>query len=636
MPILDTNFFVLRSPLSTAFLLIFLCSAQFVVSQPRDPAWRDVLASGTGEISVVWFESNPFIYKSPDGQIKGIEFELIKQFRDFVKARYNVQLTIRWQEGRSFSDTYASVRAGRGPTLGLSAFSITQKREGEVDFSPPYMSDISVLITSDNIPILNDNNDFYQLIPKLTAITIRETTYEQELLRFQSDGHLPFSIKYIPSSQNIVRAVAAADSAFGFIDLPVYMMMFNDDPSIKVKRQNILPIKREGYAIIFPQGSDWAIPLNEFFRQPGFKSTLEGIISNYVDIDLYHFVEGLAVQSSDHTVMLLTKEKEIQYKDLMGKADIIVKETRMRNFLAAIIGIAVTSLIVIITLYRKQNEQKEKIQAQGQSIELKSKELEQRNEHLVALDEEKNSLIRILAHDLRTPINHIQGLAQIVLMEKNTLTPEQDMMVNKIVDSSVRLNKMITHLLDIDALENNRVTIFLEPIDLPSLLSKVINSFEKQAASKSIRLNFKSEASSLIVNADSLYLYEIFENLISNAIKFSPLNNQVDIELNRVSGNLRVTIRDYGQGMTMDDHAKLFRKYQRLSARPTAGESSVGLGLAIVKKYVEILNGRVWCESTYGHGASFYVEFAEFSGRKNINDDTAVTNAFTAPGDPRT
>lgn len=598
---------LLKTQLALVVLIALFAGQSFVCAQ-SNPSWQDVKRNRKGTIRAVWFESTPFIYADAAGKVQGIEYELVEGFRQFLLDRHGISLTIDWEEGQSFSDTYNAVRDGQA-TFALSAFSITQKRNQEVDFSPPYMSDISVLITSDNVPIFPDNNSFYEIIPRLTAITIRETTYEQELLRFQNEAHLPFSIKYIPSSQNIMYTIAQADSAFGFIDLPVYMMLFNNNPSIKVKRQNILPIKREGYALAIPERSDWVIPLQEYFSQPDFRSKLEKIISAYVDIDLYHFVEGLAINSDDQAIQLLTKEKEIQYKDLVGKADIIVKETRARNFLIALMGVTLTSLVVIITLYRKRNEQKEKIEAQGKSIELKSRELEQRNQHLVTLDEEKNNLIRILAHDLRTPINHIQGLAQLVLLEKSALSGEQNMMVGKIVDSSVRLNKMITHLLDIDALENNRVKLFLEKIDLCSVLTKVVNSFERQAASKNITLHLQCTNDMSMIEADSLYLFEVFENLISNAIKFSPSGKAVEISLVQNEGNVRAVVKDHGPGMTAEDHLHLFRKYQRLSARPTAGETSVGLGLSIVKKYVELMNGRVWCESELNKGASFIVEF---------------------------
>jgi signal transduction histidine kinase len=579
-------------------------------AQDGEPSWAQVYKERKGTITAIWFESRPFIYRDNDGQMKGIEHDLLENFSAFLRQKYHVDLQIKWQEGNSFSDTYAAISENDGrATFGVSAFSKTDKRDRDVDFSPTYMSDISVLITSEKIPALSNLSSLNEVLPKLTAITIKETTFEVELQRLQNEGRIPFVISYIESSENIVQAIAARDSAFGFVDLPVYMMMFNEDPSIKVKRQNLMHVKRTGYAILYPENADWRMPLEEFFSQPDFRVDLKQIIGRYIDLELYHFLEKLAGQSDDETVMLLTKEKEIQYQELLGRADIILRETRMRNFLIALTVVTLGSLIVILTLYQKRNEQKEKIEAQGQSLEAKSNELEKQNQNLITLDEEKNNLIRILAHDLRTPVNHIQGMAQLMLLDKSALSGEQHIFIEKIVDSSVRVNKMISHLLDIDALENNRVKIFLEKVDLTSLVPKVINSFEKQAAQKEITLVYESQSDHSSINGETLYLFEIFENLISNAIKFSSPGNPVSITLESESTRVRIRINDSGPGLTPEDQAKLFKKYQRLSAKPTGGEPSVGLGLSIVKKYVELMGGTVWCESETGKGATFIVEF---------------------------
>ncbi|MBA4146467.1 MAG: hypothetical protein C0523_11935, partial [Cytophaga sp.] len=159
-------------------------------------------------------------------------------------------------------------------------------------------------------------------------------------------------------------------------------------------------------------------------------------------------------------------EKEIQSKDLVSKSVKIEKEEQARNVLIGLSGTTLFSLGVIIILYRKRNQQKKKIEAQQQNIELKSEQLEKRNRHLMTIDEEKNNLIKILAHDLRTPINHVQGLAQVFLLTYPSLNEDQKMIIRQINDSSVRLNKMITNLLDIDAVESNRVNLLIEEITI--------------------------------------------------------------------------------------------------------------------------------------------------------------------------
>ena len=99
------------------------------------------------------------------------------------------------------------------------------------------------------------------------------------------------------------------------------------------------------------------------------------------------------------------------------------------------------------------------------------------------------------------------------------------------------------------------------------------------------------------------------ENLVSNALKFSPPDKNIYIQTGFSEKGVRIKIKDEGPGLTEQDKKRLFGKFQRLSAQPTHGESSIGIGLSIVKKYTEAMGGKVWCESEQGNGAEFILEF---------------------------
>jgi len=329
-------------------------------------------------------------------------------------------------------------------------------------------------------------------------------------------------------------------------------------------------------------------------------------------VELYRFVEDLAKQSDDE-LELLNKEKELQYLQLISKTSQLEQKTRTSNYLTGLFTVVLSFLVIIILMYRKRNEQKNEIEKQQKSIALKNEQLEKRNEHLVSLDEEKNNLIKILAHDLRTPINHVQGLAQVFLLSNPQITDDQKYIMQSIVDSSLRLNKMISNILDIDAVENSRVTIIEEEVAIGTLIQKVMRSFEKTAAKKNIELTMSGDDAALTIRGDSLFLIQIFENLLSNAIKFSEKGKKVEAKISIHGPNVRVSIIDQGPGLSEEDQLLLFKKFQRLSAHPTDGEKSTGLGLSIVKKYVELMSGRVWCESEPGKGAAFNVEFPQAS-----------------------
>lgn len=603
----------LRYCLLRGIILLLLPSSVSWAQTNVPGTWAQVQKTGKGILTVYWYESKPFVFRNEKGLMTGIEPDILEGFKHFLKDTYHVDVQMRWKEANSFIDTYGRVLQNDVPgTFSVSAFTITPKRKEEVGFSPTYMSDITVLISSKEIPIVNTIEEFNRVFSKLSAVTIRGTTYEQDLLNIRKNSNIPFGLHYIPSNQNILETIAEMDSAFGFIDLPIYMKSFNNNPLVAVKRQNLFAIKHEGYAIAFPRGSDWSSPLEEYLLSREFKEKLESIVGKYIDVDLYRFVEGYAVQA-DNPVMLLTKEKEIQQRDIAVKLEQIAMEARRTKFLTALAVVILSFLFTIIVMYRKRNEQKRKIEAQGKSLALKGEQLEKRNQHLVTLDEEKNNLIKILAHDLRTPINHVQGLAQVFLLSNPGLPEDQKALIQNITDAAVRLNKMITHILDIDAIENNRIKVFMDDVGVDSLLQQVIQSFDKSASKKNIHILYKNLAKEAVVKGDSLFLIQIFENLLSNAVKFSPKGTQIEVLVERSGQKLRIKFKDQGPGLTEDDMQHLFKKFQRLSAQPTGGEGSLGLGLSIVKKYTELMGGTVRCESSLQHGATFIIEFDAIS-----------------------
>lgn len=590
-----------------------LCSSTNCLSQ-SPVKWEEVKKEGAGKITVYWYESNPFIYQTKEGEMQGIEFEIFNCLKKYSKNKYNVTLQINWVEADGFTDTFDRISSKRiDGTFGTSAFSITDERRAHVNFSPSYLADISVMISSKNVPVVETEEDFKSVFSTLTAITIKGTTNEEDLLKLKSKYQLPFEIKLIPSSKNILNEIEKADNSFGFIDLPVYMILFNKNPSIQVERQNLFPVKREGHGIIFPIGSSWKPLMEEYFLSDQYKADFKGFLPKYLDAEVYQFVENLSILSND-PLTLLNKEKEIQYRHLMEKTSLIESEAKVRNILIALVVISIAMLTVIIFLYQKKNAQKEKIETQRKSIEMKSLQLEKRNEHLVAINEEKNNLIKILAHDLRTPINHVQGLSQLLTIGTNSLSDDQKEIIQKITDASVRLNKMITNILDIDGLENNRVKAFIERVNMGLLLNQVVKSFQKQAAKKGIHLSFAQPKETLIIHGDPLFLTQVFENLISNALKFSPREKSIEVFFEPSDHKVRVIVQDHGQGLTTEDMQLVFKKFSKLSAHPTAGEGSTGLGLSIVKKYVEMMNGLVWCESQPGIVTKFFVEFDMLEG----------------------
>lgn len=270
--------------------------------------------------------------------------------------------------------------------------------------------------------------------------------------------------------------------------------------------------------------------------------------------------------------------------------------------LITLVAIAVLVLIIAILFgfYRF------KIAANKRLSQLNTK-IQERNDSLRALNEEKNHLIGIVAHDLQNPLSGIIGALD--LMDQKEMSEENRSMKDLIHISSTRMHKMIKEILNIETIEKGLDGIKSQPYHFSKAVSEVCKEYERLAKEKNISIE-QSIDRNIQILADERYIVQIVENLVSNAIKFSPHDKKVQVTLSEVDGKARLQVKDEGPGLSEGDKKMLFHRYQRLSAKPTGGESSTGLGLSIVKMFVERMDGTIWCESELGQGASFFVEFA--------------------------
>ncbi len=250
----------------------------------------------------------------------------------------------------------------------------------------------------------------------------------------------------------------------------------------------------------------------------------------------------------------------------------------------------------------------EKITEQSHGLLHQKKQIETKNTELLELNKEKNHLIGIIAHDLRNPLTSALTIGSI-LKSDDQLTEEQMEYTNHILNAMNRMNDMVSRILDIKAIEGKSLELDLQKTNLAEVLNEVHVNFKDTLETKQLEFQVKLEHPRPFALVDRSYLIQIFENLISNAIKFSPPQRTIQVGFKKVNGFIITAIEDQGPGLTEEDMQSIFQRYKTLSARPTAGEQSIGLGLSIVKKYVEAMNGCVWCESEPGAGAIFKVQF---------------------------
>jgi signal transduction histidine kinase len=248
-------------------------------------------------------------------------------------------------------------------------------------------------------------------------------------------------------------------------------------------------------------------------------------------------------------------------------------------------------------------------------VESISTQLQEANERLRRVNQLKSRFLATAAHDLKNPLGGIMLMVDRIRDEalgggSPELIAAQALRVHDVVQKMVQI---INELLDSTVQEMGELTPCFKVANLGDLVHDVVQDNELYAASKDIRLHYRETlAAECWGSVDRLRMGQAIDNLVNNAIKYSPVGRQIWIELTLrvVEGEDRVHIevRDQGPGLTAEDMARAFGPFQRLSATPTGGEYSTGLGLSIVKQMVEMHGGWVWIESEPGKGASFLVE----------------------------
>ncbi|MBE2226579.1 MAG: tetratricopeptide repeat protein [Ignavibacteria bacterium] len=231
------------------------------------------------------------------------------------------------------------------------------------------------------------------------------------------------------------------------------------------------------------------------------------------------------------------------------------------------------------------------------------------NKELEILNHEKNEFMAIAVHDLKNPLQNILSTSRMIKRSSGG-NDEIISLSDNIVQQTDRMFNLIRKLLDHNIAEEGRIKIKKSEFKAESICRDVMNDYKEAAERKRLKLNFTNFCNGHSLNTDYEILYQILCNLVSNAIKFSPQDKNIYISLNSENGTFYYEIRDEGPGFSEEDQDRIYRKFSKLSAQPTMGESSTGLGLAIAKKLSSLINADLKLESTAGSGACFTVQIS--------------------------
>lgn len=241
------------------------------------------------------------------------------------------------------------------------------------------------------------------------------------------------------------------------------------------------------------------------------------------------------------------------------------------------------------------------------SLQAKNEALASANEKLFRMSNEKTMFLDIATHDLQLPLSAISMLSETLIKETfEPGSPEQHQVFELIYDAVREMKSLLSNYLSASQSDSGRKELFVTEFDLSVLLQDICSRFTAVATKKNISIHFSNTRSHLLFS-DRESCQQIIENLLSNAIKYTYPGKNVFLSIEKKNNGLALSIRDEGQGISPDERPLLFQRFQKLSARPTAGELSTGLGLSIVKYLVDKLKGDITVESEPGKGSLFTV-----------------------------
>ncbi|MEM7536713.1 MAG: tetratricopeptide repeat-containing sensor histidine kinase [Chloroflexota bacterium] len=272
----------------------------------------------------------------------------------------------------------------------------------------------------------------------------------------------------------------------------------------------------------------------------------------------------------------------------------------------------------------------EQMRRDTEIFRLKNVELAEKNDMLEELHREKDELLDIVAHDLKNPLTTILFMTNMIrrniersnqaqaTMKKSEIVKSRDRLgksldrLDQLQTVTMNMDSIVSRLLQMSRVDAGRLQISPKDVDVLSIVEQSVEEFQAQANAKQIVLRWTSSVGTALAYVDPDIYKQILDNLVSNAVKYSPSGKAVQIRVHKKDNMFACEVQDQGLGLSQEDQDRLFGKFAQLSARPTGGEHSTGLGLYLTKKMVELMGGQIWATSPgKDMGSTFVVEVPE-------------------------
>jgi signal transduction histidine kinase len=337
-------------------------------------------------------------------------------------------------------------------------------------------------------------------------------------------------------------------------------------------------------------------------------------ISQAIEYDLRHLVEE-AFTRRQHEFS--SRRSVLYVKTVSGREVVVVLEAARHlsdtdralvEIFCSRLSIAFDNVILYEQLQRSNLRLEERVSERTQDLTKANRRLTAQWARLRQANSFKSEILGTVAHDLKNPLGVILGRTEILkemIGGAGALDDNVQAQIAHIRDAANRLTEMVDDLVSDAMADALDITIRREPVDISTLVQEIAEANRQIAARKGQTITVAAPRNHA-ATCDADRIREAIDNLVSNAVKYSPLGGTIDLLVAQEQGGIIVEVKDQGAGLSPEDISRLFGRFQRLSAKPTAGETSTGLGLSIVKRIVDLHGGRITVDSAGpGKGATF-------------------------------
>jgi signal transduction histidine kinase len=278
--------------------------------------------------------------------------------------------------------------------------------------------------------------------------------------------------------------------------------------------------------------------------------------------------------------------------------------------IAGMLGLVVFFLPIALAIYAFRlyvAQTKAQMERLEETITERTDDLQRVNEALTKSNQIKTSFVSVINHEMRTPVTAILGYVELMLNEKTPLPSFHLDMVHRIQDQGQRLANLANNLLDISRLEEEKLSLELQALDIASIISQTVAASKPVAERKHISIGVDVPDALPDILGDSQRVTQVLTNLLSNAIRYTPDTGSIIITacVDETADMVRISVADTGAGIPTDLLPHVFDRFYRAEHDLRMNIVGIGLGLSVAKRLVEIQGGEIWAESEEGKGSTF-------------------------------